>query len=191
MALGLLAVGIVLVQSRASENRVSSQRTTYVGIFAMLTVNLTSGYAGVFLERLFKHSDEESIWVRNVQLCVFSVPIALASVVYQCRLGDSNLSDRLFAGFDSVVILIILLSAIGGLITAFVMRYASAVLKCFAVSFSICLCTVAEALHGTAPSIRVSAGIFLVSASIFSYTKASLQSDFKPRCRQHENVILK
>ena len=167
-ALIMLALGIVLVQLQVD---VSQKSTNLKGVCTMLVVNLTSGYAGVFLERLFKSRQTDSIWLRNIQLCVFSIPIAAASVFLNIRSQPS--AARLlhvFDGFDSVVLLVITLNAIGGLISAFVMRYASAVLKCFAVSLSICLCTVAEVLDGHVPSARVVTGILLVSISVFVYT---------------------
>lgn len=170
LALGMLAAGIVLVQLQTSEESNSTHETMYVGVCAMLTANLTSGYAGVFLERLFKRNGEQSIWVRNVQLCIFSIPISVVSVLFHRR-APNALANPLFAGFDSIVLLVILLNAVGGLISAFVMRYASAVLKCFAVAFSICLCTFAETFYGHIPSARMVAGITLVSASIFAYTR--------------------
>lgn len=172
LALGMLAVGIIFVQLRASGFVQSSHSNNYIGPFAMLASNVTSGYAGVYLERLFKKNQEHSIWSRNVQLCIFSVPIALLSTLVH-RVHNKNSCtnvEPIFEGFDSVVLTVIALNAVGGLITAFVMRYASAILKCFAVSFSICLCASAEMWFGVTPSTNVLVGMFLVSASIFAYT---------------------
>ena len=171
LALCILALGIVLVQLQVD---VSQKSTNLKGVCTMLAANLTSGYAGVFLERLFKSSQTDSIWLRNIQLCVFSIPIAAASVFLDLRSHSSTMKLLyVFDGFDSVVLLVITLNAIGGLISAFVMRYASAVLKCFAVSFSICLCTIVDLLDGHVPSARIVTGILLVSISVFVYaTKA-------------------
>ena len=169
-ALCMLACGIALVQLQNSNTGlIASHSTNYVGLCAMLVANIMSGYAGVFLERLFK-ANKESIWVRNIHLCLFSIPISILSIVVDRRGGHIGIKPLpLFSGFDSVVICVVLLNAVGGLITAFVMRFASAVLKCFAVSLSICLCTIVASFQGDVPSSWVLFGILLVSTSIFVY----------------------
>lgn len=171
VALCMLACGIVLVQLQTTNTGFdTSKSTNYVGLSAMLVANITSGYAGVFLEKLFK-ANKESVWDRNIQLCLFSIPISMLSIFMDRRGGDDGIKPLpLFSGFDSVLVSVVLLNAVGGLITAFVMRFASAVLKCFAVSLSICLCTIVAAFQGDMPASSVIFGILLVSASIFVYT---------------------
>ena len=92
---------------------------------------------------------------------------------------DSNLSDRAqivsrgpFQGYDVIVCIIIFLHAAGGLIVATVMRYAGNIMKCFAISMSICACALLSTL--TEPDIssvcaQEIAGIAIVLVSIFMF----------------------
>ena len=172
VALGMLACGISIIQLENADGSNSTKQTELLGVLMMLIANLTSGYAGVFLERLFKTQDG-SIWLKNLQLSLFSIPIAICSIFFErnCCQDTTSARPTLLQGFDSVVIAVIGLNSIGGLITALVMRFASAVLKCFAVSFSICLCTFSELLHGHVPGVQVITGILLVSSSMYIYTR--------------------
>jgi len=73
-----------------------------------------------------------------------------------------------------VVVLVIALQAIGGLVVAAALRYAGNVLKCFAVSISICNCAVATTFlstnggHGLSASATL--GVALVIGSTFLYS---------------------
>ena len=175
MALCALVVGMILVQndgSSGADNRVSLR-----GLVAVFTASITSGFAGAYLERMYKETAGEkavrrSIWFRNVQLACFSMPIAVCTAYW--RNSKDIFSRGLFAGYDGIVLSIIALQAIGGLIVAVVMKYASNVLKCFAVSLSICNCTIATKYvfgHGENRSLDLDQilGIGLVIGSTFAY----------------------
>ena len=171
VALLVLMIGIILVQLPAElsvdlEHQTKEIRSTVIGLVAITAANVTSGYAGVILEKLFKTSSK-SIWYRNVQLAAFSLPCALLTVLSS---GDLQAKSEVFCGFDTVVFLVIVLNACGGLITAVVMRYASAVLKCFAVSLSICTCAIISTTQGIVLPLHACLGIGLVSSSTLMYT---------------------
>ena len=85
VALLVLMIGIILVQLPAElsvdlEHQTKEIRSTVIGLVAITAANVTSGYAGVILEKLFKTSSK-SIWYRNVQLAAFSLPCALLTVL--------------------------------------------------------------------------------------------------------------
>ena len=55
-----------------------------VGVCAALAAATLSGFAGVYLEKMFT-TGASSLWMRNVQLCLFSIPlqaVAIAQVDY-------------------------------------------------------------------------------------------------------------
>ena len=82
-------------------------------------------------------------------------------------------SESLFQGYDGVVTLVVAVQAIGGLVVAAVLRYAGNVLKCFAVSISICTCAVATTLfsdNGHSLSASALVGVALVIGSTFLYS---------------------
>jgi len=171
-ALVLLALGISCTQvSKGSSESIAQMNHSLIGLFAVLTASLTSGFAGVYLERIYKES-RKSIWDRNFYLSIFSLPISLLSVLYAAERADA-----MFSGFDSIVWFVVVLQAAGGIVTSFVMRHASALLKCFAVSISICLCMMmsAHAEKQTLASNQV-IGALLVNVSIFLY---SIKHDFR------------
>lgn len=165
-ALVFLALGISCTQiSDGGNQRVAHENNRLVGLFAVLGACLTSGFAGVYLERIYKDKTK-TIWDRNFYLSMFSLPISLLSALYA-----SERTKPLFSGFDWVVWLVIVLQATGGLVISLVMRYASTLLKCFAVSVSICLCTVISAqAQNTALAFNQVAGVLLVNISIFMYS---------------------
>jgi len=71
------------------------------------------------------------------------------------------------------VLLVIALQAAGGLVVAAVLRYAGNVLKCFAVSISICNCALAATVFandGHNLSVTASLGIAVVIGSMFLYS---------------------
>ena len=185
LALYLLVCGMILLQSKTKSARAESVHTSgsdmdtsvsLKGIFIVLLACTTSGFAGTYLEKMYKGVGEStanrSIWFRNVQLACFSVPIAMCTAYWQ----DSERLKREgpFQGYGILVAIIITLQAIGGLVVAAVMRYASNMLKCFAVSASICNCAIATRFlfkdGGEEFGVRQVIGIMIIMCSTFMYT---------------------
>ena len=73
-ALSVLVAGVVLAQSSQKGGGGYSKGSSMVGVLAALGVSVCSGFASVYLEKILK-GDKTSIWVRNVQLCLFSIPL--------------------------------------------------------------------------------------------------------------------
>ena len=179
VALLVLVCGMIMVQNEEGHrSNVPSDRArpedTLRGMVAVLTAAFTSGFAGAYLEKMYKEVDAQkrSVWFRNAQLACFSLPVALIGSVW--RDGERlRANESVFQGYDSVVLLVIALQAAGGLVVAAVLRYAGNVLKCFAVSISICNCalaTTAFANDGHNLSVTASLGIALVIGSTFLYS---------------------
>ena len=63
-------------------------------------MSVCSGFASVYLEKILK-GDKTSIWVRNIQLCLFSIPLQLFAVYQRdydkVRLGPELASVAVFA----------------------------------------------------------------------------------------------
>ena len=171
LALALLIYGMILVQTPSDDVpsvRTRSNSGKVVGLLSIMSANLTSGFAGAFLEKIYKSSSSTSVWLKNMQLACFSVPFAFIAALTK----DYETIGKVgyFAGYDATVIGVVALHAVGGLIVAVVMRYASTVLKCFAVSLSICMCTVLSAADQSefldAKSVS---GILVVNLATFLY----------------------
>jgi UDP-sugar transporter A1/2/3 len=181
-SLFVLALGVVLVQQagitekypRAGESRQIAEKM--LGIFALLTASLTSGAAGVALEKIYKHQstvgDEtmvHSIWTRNIQLSLISLPFAFVAILVRDR--DFILEGRFFDGYDSIVWGIVAFQTAGGIIIAIVMKYANNILKCLAVAVSICCCAMYSALSKEIVlSSTLLLGILTVIFAVISYS---------------------
>lgn len=143
LALFLLFVGVALVQlpqNDHGQNDTSIEgRNRLVGLLAVVACCLSSGFSGVYFERLIKINVKQSLWVRNFQLAIFGLSISTFLMLYQ----DFNeiQAHGLLQGYSSITWIIVFLQAFGGLVVATVVKYADNVLKGFATSISIILST--------------------------------------------------
>jgi len=173
-ALFLLMCGMIFVQLPSSPGEVQAQGNLNLekGLTAVFVACCTSGFAGVYLERMYKSSStESSVMTKNMQLSTFSLPISL--LLAFMKDFDAYNSVGFFHGFDRIVVLVLLLQALGGVIVAIVMRHASNLLKCFAVSTSICLCAIISVSQGQEElSSHLIVGILLVNTATFIYSSS-------------------
>ena len=51
------------------------EQSKLMGFSAALSVCVLSGLAGVYFEKILKGSSEVSVWMRNVQLSLLSLPL--------------------------------------------------------------------------------------------------------------------
>ena len=180
LALMTLVVGMILVNaSEGGAERVVASANggdTSRGLLAVFTATFISGFAGAYLEKMYKSSNHagaeshsDSVWFRNTQLACFSVPVALMSAYWR---DSAQIWHGFFQGYDYVVAIVVILQATGGLVVALVMRHAGNILKCFAVSISMCNCAVFTCLvssEQTSVSTLVM-GLALVVAATFAYS---------------------
>lgn len=177
LALLFLAAGVGIVQIQTAMG--SSPRTEAVGSAAAAAPHLhamnplkgfaavaaacvTSGLAGVYFEMVLKNSKAD-LWVRNVQLSLFSIIPALLPVFYSATSKDSGgLFADLFKNFGAWAWATVAIQVFGGLVTAIVIKYSDNILKGFATSLSILLSFLASVVlfH-----FRITPG-FLLGASV-------------------------
>lgn len=170
-ALVLLLGGVVLVQlAQSSPGAVPSgtEQNRLIGFSAALSACFLSGFAGIYFEKILKGSDI-SVWMRNVQLSLLSLPFGL----FTCFLYDGRLigNQGFFFGYDWFVNYLVVLQAGGGLVVAMVVKHADNILKGFATSLAIVISCVASiylfAFHLT---FQFATGAALVICSIFMYS---------------------
>jgi len=170
-ALVLLVIGVVLVQLAQTVKVMlpsGIEQNHWLGFSAALSACLLSGFAGIYFEKILKGSDI-SVWMRNVQLSVLSIPFGLAT----CFLNDGDVIRKqgFFFGYDLFIAYLIVLQAGGGLIVAMVVKYADNILKGFATSLAIIISCIASIyLFDFHLSLQFAAGAFLVICSIFLYS---------------------
>lgn len=139
-ALMTLTVGVALIQlprGHADGETTTSkpvEGNATVGLVAVLSACMTSGLAGVYLEKILKQTDA-SIWLRNFQLGLFGA--MLAFVVAMVEDGAAIREGGFMQGYSQLVWGVVSLQAVGGLVVAAVLKYADNILKCFGNALSI------------------------------------------------------
>jgi solute carrier family 35 (UDP-sugar transporter), member A1/2/3 len=109
-----------------------------------------------------------SVWMRNIQLSLLSLPLSLFMSLINDRVEISE--KGFFFGYDLFVYFLVLLQACGGLIVAVVVKYADNILKGFATSMAIVLsCIVSIYLFSFQLTLQFTFGTILVIISVFLY----------------------
>ena len=168
ISLVILTVGVSMAQLAAHENKQEHENTT-AGFIAVLLAACTSGFSGVWFERILKGSTT-SLWLRNIQLGFSSIIVGFIGV-YASNDRTSVMNNGFFYGYTSLVWVVILLQAIGGLVVAVVVKYADNILKGFAASFSIVTsCILCFFFFDFNPNLTFLIGAVLVNVSMYMYS---------------------
>jgi len=164
-----LIVGVAMVQLSDVKESASAgpDQSKFIGFTAALSACLLSGFAGVYFEKILKGSDV-SVWMRNVQLALLSVPLGLITAFVK---DHDKISDGgFFFGYDNFVWFTVAQNALGGLLVAVVVKYADNILKGFACSLAIIITCVASIfIFDFSLSLQFTVGASLVIGSIFLY----------------------
>ncbi|KAJ1374324.1 hypothetical protein KIN20_036991 [Parelaphostrongylus tenuis] len=172
IALVLLTGGVALVQMKPGAPARKASRgdssDSIVGLFAVLAACVSSGFAGVYFEKILK-TTSVSLWMRNLQLAFFSI----FGGFLMCWLYDWNAIQEggFLQGYNGITWIVIMLQAYGGLVIALVVKYADNILKGFAVSLSIILSSLISwfFLADFEPSLMFVVGATIVIVSTFMY----------------------
>ncbi|XP_067408484.1 UDP-galactose translocator [Emydura macquarii macquarii] len=173
LSLLLLFAGVAIVQVEQSqtggESAVGAARQSYaVGLAAVLISCLSSGFAGVYFEKILKGSSA-SVWLRNVQLGIFGTLLGLLGMWW--AEGAAVAGRGFFHGYGPLVWGVILNQAFGGLLVAVVVKYADNILKGFATSLSIVASTVASVhLFGFRLDPPFALGASMVIGAVYMYS---------------------
>ncbi|KAF3858747.1 hypothetical protein F7725_011948, partial [Dissostichus mawsoni] len=191
LSLLFLMAGVTLVQWPTesevdSEQVVLSAGSQFVGLMAVLTACLSSGFAGVYFEKILKET-KQSVWVRNIQLgwCDEAISVygaeqkagglfgflfgIVGMTVYD---GERVRESGMFQGYNTITCTVVALQALGGLVIAVVIKYADNILKGFATSLSIIVSTLISyfLLEDFNPTSLFFMGAMLVIAATFLYS---------------------
>ncbi|KAL8275979.1 hypothetical protein Esti_000095 [Eimeria stiedai] len=169
----LLFSGVALIQypGQAKSSELLSKtagQSSLVGLVAVLCACLTSGLAGVYLEKLLKQKST-TIWLSNMQLAVYGLLAGLAGAFWND--GRAILKDGFFQGYTQLTVAAILFQALGGLVVSAVLKYADNILKCFGNAVSIVFsCLVSWVVIGDfSPTPLFCVGTFLVLVATYLY----------------------
>lgn len=198
-ALGVLTVGIGLVvlpknaisqwwdgnnMSDDEQNKLGNQSNAK-GLLSVFAACVLSGIAGVYFEKivkttgttanekkqvvLFDVDPQTQLWIRNIQLSLFSVILGCIFVL-GLQDGKAIMENGFFQNYSTLTWIVILIQAGGGLIVALVVRYADNILKGFATSISIIMSSVVSYwLFDFEPTLVFGIGVLLVVYATYLY----------------------
>ncbi|XP_077415564.1 solute carrier family 35 member A3b isoform X5 [Vanacampus margaritifer] len=111
LSLLLLMAGVTLVQwpmatGGDSEQKVLSGSIQFVGLMAVLMACISSGFAGVYFEKILKET-KQSLWVRNIQLGLFGFVFGtIGMMVYD---GQRVTQSGMFQGYNKITCTVVVL----------------------------------------------------------------------------------
>ena len=167
----MLTIGVAVVQTsgETSTPEKDSDQNRALGLVAILCAACTSGFSGVYFEKILKGSTT-SLWIRNIQMGLPSMIISFVTVFLHD--GAAVAEKGFFVGYSSMVWTVIIVQAVGGLIVAVVVKYADNVLKTFASSFGIVIsCIVSAIFFDFHPNFGFLCGSSLVVMSTVLYSR--------------------
>ena len=172
ISLLVLVAGVALVQSPTVHAQPGKQDSV-VGLLAVLVACCSSGFAGVFYERLVKQSCQPSMVIRNLQLGLFSLIFSFSTML--AYNWTDILQLGIFHGYTSSVVAVICLQAFGGLVVAATIKYADNILKGFATSVSIIVSGLVSWLLlddlSPGPTFLAGSGLVLAASLLYSLPK--------------------
>lgn len=162
--------GTIHMDNEANNYSLDKKERPLLGFIAILIACCLSGLAGVYFEKILKNTSHISLWIRNIQLSVATIPIGLIQIFILER--DQIQANGLFYGFTSLTWICIMLQVQGGLLVAVVVKFANNILKGFATSMAIVISTVASIFlfnFNLTPSFVL--GCSLVVGSVMVYNR--------------------
>lgn len=194
----ICAMGVAVVQLsnfQAESGSAGGQSATkqLLGFLAIMVSTLSSGFAAVYTEKIFK-TVTVNIWVKNAQLALWSVGIGAAAVILND--GPSVMEYGFFTAYTPQVWCTIVLQAFGGIVVAIVVRFADSVAKGFATGLSLVgTCALSAFIFNFVVTPAYLTGTALVLFSIYAYSSSSSppptpQSSGSANEVNHNDVVL-
>uniref|UniRef100_A0A2I2YLU5 Solute carrier family 35 member A3 n=1 Tax=Gorilla gorilla gorilla TaxID=9595 RepID=A0A2I2YLU5_GORGO len=109
LSLVILMTGVAFVQWPSDsqlDSKELSAGSQFVGLMAVLTACFSSGFAGVYFEKILKET-KQSVWIRNIQLGFFGSIFGLMGVyIYDGELVSKN---GFFQGYNRLTWIVVVL----------------------------------------------------------------------------------
>jgi len=170
-------LGIAKDPMTASDLLLAAQNPL-IGLIAVITSCISSGFAGCYFERILKGSTT-SMWVRNIQLGISGALFSFLGMVFYDR--TEILEGGFLQGYDSLTYMVVANQALGGLLVAIVVKYADNILKGFATSLSIIISGIISSyFFDFHPSSQFTIGAVIVMVSTYLYGQEYNQEKDKP-----------
>ncbi|KAF9101973.1 hypothetical protein BGX27_011239 [Mortierella sp. AM989] len=138
----------------------------FIGLVAVLTSCVSSGFAGCYFEKIIKGA-EADMWVRNLQLGISGALFSFLAMFYD---RQRIMEGGLFQGYTPMTWIVVFNQALGGLLVAIVVKYADNILKGFATSLSIIISGIISVyFFEFEPSLQFQLGTMVVIMSTYLY----------------------
>ncbi|KAG0366359.1 nucleotide-sugar transporter-domain-containing protein [Gamsiella multidivaricata] len=138
----------------------------FIGLLAVLTSCVSSGFAGCYFEKILKGA-EADMWVRNIQLGISGALFSFLAMFYD---RQKIYEGGFLQGYTLMTWLVVANQALGGLLVAIVVKYADNILKGFATSLSIIISGIISVyFFDFEPSIQFQIGTLIVILSTYIY----------------------
>ena len=123
-AIIVLMIGVAIVQTDGDGKKKDSENgNPFLGLICVLLACTCSGFAGVFFERILKHrSNKISLWERNIQMAAISCFLGILGLLWKDFTFITTYG--FLYGYRPIVWSAIIVNALGGLLTAVVVKYA-------------------------------------------------------------------
>ena len=174
VSLFVLFMGVIMVESAGAEEKTTNNpnQNPVIGILTVLVSSLSSGFAGVWFERVIKGGKPKSIWCANVQLATFGIILGLAAGFQKD--SDVIFNQGFFHGFSYWVWVVVFLQSFGGLMVSVVVKYADNILKGFACAAAIIVaCVGSYFLFSFQINFQFLVGTCFVTGAIVLYSLPS------------------
>mmetsp|Transcript_24684 Transcript_24684/g.53246 ORF Transcript_24684/g.53246 Transcript_24684/m.53246 type:complete len:382 (-) Transcript_24684:41-1186(-) len=202
LSIAILGFGVALIhlsdhhakkQTDTSAIDTETGQNHLLGLIAVLICCVTSSFSGVYFEFILKKSPNQlSVHCRNFHLASWSLLFAIFHILFEDFAQVKEYG--LFHGFDMIVVLIVIAQGMTGFVVSMMIKYASAVLKGFAISVSAVFATLLSVpLFGASisPSFAVAASMVVIAAKMYSHydVKPDVKTERKTSESTNEGAI--
>jgi len=141
MSLILLATGEALAETSARNNSTGEDseirnRNALFGALLMLVFAMLSGFAGVFMEKMFKQKNTQvTFWMRSMMLYFWGAVVNGIIVIVQD--GSKVVENGFFYGYSTLTWIVLFLLAFGGMLVSLVITKFDNITKVYVTCLSI------------------------------------------------------
>jgi UDP-sugar transporter A1/2/3 len=181
------ACGDTHVETAAGERSWSSMMRGVVGAVGVAT---SSGFAGVYLEYVMKRSRETPVSPHVINLYMSLYGIVSAAATVYAKDGAAVSERGLLSGYNAVVVLMIISSATGGVLTSIVIAILDNIYKNFAVAVAVYISAfVSVVFFGVALEAKFFVGSTVVACSVLLYNDELVGRD-RDRDKQAQGGLI-
>jgi UDP-sugar transporter A1/2/3 len=132
-------------QAAAAAAAAEDPQRPWLGTVAVLIEVTLSGFASIYFEKVIKIDPLQlSIWERNFQLALGSVPVYLLFILQESIAGTTQSGRGPGTGWSFLAVVVSALGAAGGLLVALSIKYGDSILKTLATTGAIVLSSVLD-----------------------------------------------